>query len=67
MQAIKIRNIQLLYKLTYATDPITSAATPSSSARTMILVVTPDLAENAILMFATTLPPVTVFPKSLRV
>ena len=49
------------------TDAITRAAIPSSSLRTTILLVTPDLDENAIRTLATTLPPVTVLPKSLRV
>jgi hypothetical protein len=46
---------------------MTRAATPSSSLRTTILLVTPDFDEYAIRILATTLPPVTVFPKSLRV
>src|ERR1700712_376562 len=46
---------------------MTKAATPSSSLRTTILLVTPDFDEYAIRMLATTLPPVTVLPKSLRV
>ncbi|KAH6607257.1 hypothetical protein Trco_003570 [Trichoderma cornu-damae] len=50
----------------YATDAITRAATPSSSPRTVILVVTPVLDEYAMRMFATTLPPLTVLPSSLR-
>ncbi|KAK5632412.1 hypothetical protein RRF57_008126 [Xylaria bambusicola] len=41
------------------------AATFSSSLRTVILVVTPDFDEYAILMFATTLPPLTVLPNNL--
>jgi hypothetical protein len=48
-----------------ATDATTMAATFSSSARTIIFVVTPDLEEYAILMLATTRPPLTVLPKSL--
>jgi len=46
---------------------MTKAATPSSSLRTTILLVKPNFEEYAIRMLATTLPPVTVFPKSLRV
>lgn len=47
---------------TYATLPITSAATPSSSLLTSIFIVTPVFALNAILIVAATLPPVIVFP-----
>lgn len=53
--------------LFYSTDAMTKAATPSSSLRTVIFVVTPDLEEYAIRTLATTLPPFTVFPSSLRV
>ena len=52
---------------TYATDPISRAATPFSSLLTTTLLVTPDFVEYAIRMLATTRPPVTVLPKSLRV
>lgn len=58
---------QRLLPYIYATDAITRAATPSSSPRTVIFVVTPDFDENAMRIFATTLPPLTVLPKSLRV
>ena len=50
-----------------ATEPTTNAATPSSSLRTVILVVTPDLDEYAIRTLAITLPPLTVLPSSLSV
>ena len=51
----------------YATLPITKAASPSSSARTEILVVTPDLAEKAIFTSAATFPPYIDLPYSLSV
>jgi hypothetical protein len=59
--------IELHLLASYSTDPMTRAATPSSSLLTTILLVTPDFVEYAIRILATTLPPVTVFPKSLRV
>jgi hypothetical protein len=46
----------------YATLPITNAATPSSSLRTSIFIVTPVFALKAIRTIAATLPPVIVFP-----
>lgn len=51
----------------HAKEAITAAATPSSSARTVSLVVTPVLLEYAILMRAATRPPNTVFPNNFRV
>lgn len=39
------KNTSNIHFINYATDATTSAATPSSSARTIILVVTPDLDE----------------------
>jgi hypothetical protein len=51
----------------YATLPTTSAATPSSSLRASIFIVTPVLALNAMRTMAATLPPVIVFPYNLSV
>ena len=51
----------------YDTLPTSKAATPSSSLLTVIFVVTPLLAENAIFTCAATLPPPSVFPYSLSV
>lgn len=62
-----LRSRETTAQLYYATDATTSPATPSSSLRTVIFVVTPDLAEYAIRTLATTLPPPTVFPRSFRV
>jgi hypothetical protein len=46
----------------YATLPTTKAATPSSSLRTSIFIVTPVFALNAIRTMAATFPPVIVLP-----
>src|SRR5947207_5732674 len=46
---------------------MTKAATPSSSARVDIFIVTPLFDEYAILTVATTLPPDRVFPNSFKV
>ena len=51
----------------HATDPTTKAANPVSSLRTVIFVVTPLLAEYAILTSAATFPPETVLPYNLSV
>ena len=50
-----------------ATVPTTSAANPSSSVLTVILVVTPLFAEKAILTRAATLPPDTDLPYNFNV
>lgn len=59
--------ITTIPRTSHATAAITNAATPSSSLLTVIFVVTPDFDEYAIRMLATTRPPPTVFPSSLRV
>ena len=46
---------------------MTAAANPSSSARTVTFTVTPDFAENAILISAATRPPITDLPYNFNV
>jgi hypothetical protein len=53
--------------LPHATLPTTNAATPSSSLRASIFIVTPVFALNAIRTIAATLPPLIVLPYSLSV
>lgn len=57
----------LARKALYATLPITSAATPSSSLRASIFIVTPVFALYAIRTVAATLPPVIVLPYNLSI
>ena len=53
-------------KKPYAMPQTTLAATPGSSALTVAFNATPDLLECAILIWATTLPPLTVLPYSFK-
>jgi len=56
------RRLYIILGQNYATLPMTNAATPSSSLRTSIFIVTPVFALKAIRTMAATLPPVMVFP-----